>query len=200
MDVLKFFNRVFKATRVRRDVDWTEMPSEPNGMSTDSETKANDLHAFRTITTMLSYIKSGGRPTEMEQICTVESSGDRKRRLRVLDALSAVLIRQYEVTAVVAEPHEGLGVGSEIQVFASVESGEGYGSDSDHQDMISTEFGRFTVTINPRESKINHKTDSLINLTSLPVIGDYRDKVPGDLVAVANSGGSLLDVYLRNHW
>jgi hypothetical protein len=78
-----------------------------------SPTKANDLLAFRTIITMLSHIQSpNNKSTNTGPIATVK---DDREVLRVLDALSAMLSRQHEITAVLAQPYDG----SKLQVFAA---------------------------------------------------------------------------------
>ena len=48
---------------------------------------------------------------------------------------------------------------------------------------------------------IRESVGSLMNKTSLPIVGDYEDKVPADLVTASLKGNeSLLDAYLAAHW
>jgi hypothetical protein len=59
--------------------------------------------AFRTITTMLALIRS---PTETSKTDPVYISKEKRKELRVLDALAAILIREHEKVAVMAVPHD----------------------------------------------------------------------------------------------
>ena len=95
------------------------------------------------------------------------------------DALSAVLIREHEVTAVVAH-------------YAETEASHG----QSHYEQ----GWKYTIAINPRSSKINGHTDSLMNSTPLPIFGDHQNEVPGELVNVAKEDGSVLDIFLKTHW
>lgn len=176
--------------------------------SESQATKTRELLAFRTIITMLSFINSlnSGLPTESfglpsESMAPIGLNEDRKE-LRVLDALSAVLIRQHERTAVVAQPYDGYN----LQVFASVV----FQSNTDlllhpHAEPeaanvqgIWSRLRNFTLSMIMRDpqSKINSHTDSLINST--PIIGNH--KVPDDLVTAAKDNVPLLDIFLKNHW
>jgi hypothetical protein len=80
--------------------------------------KVEDLLAFRTITTILHFLQS-----ESNQYPTTPARFTKEDRndLRVLDALSAILIRQHEIVAVVARPYNGSNLN--VQVIASVVSG-----------------------------------------------------------------------------
>ena len=93
-------NRAFQKVSSRSNmpaIDRTDKSPEP------SPTKANDLLAFRTIITMLSHIQSpNNESTTTGPIATVKEDRD---ELRVLDALSAMLSRQHEITAVLAKPY-----------------------------------------------------------------------------------------------
>jgi hypothetical protein len=72
------------------------------------------LLAFRTITTMLSDVQSRTRRLRTSgPLCT--TNGNDREALKVLDALSAVLVREHEILAVVSPTYDG----SNIQVFAS---------------------------------------------------------------------------------
>ena len=177
-------------------------PSQPSISDSDSErTKANDLLAFRTIMTMLRCLNSPKRTQEKFTV-TVQESDDRKI-LKVLDALSTLLVREHEITAVVAKSFDGLN----IPIIATVvDPTDETSPQSDANSNIWSWFRDFTVSINPRVSKVNNNIDSLMNNTSLPIIGDYEDKVPDDLRKAAGVSGrsganvALLDAYLANHW
>jgi len=141
---------------------------------------------------MLHYITfaNGSRPSGTRAESITPSDADHNS-LRVLDALSAVLVRQHEITAVVAK-HED----SDLQVFASVSLGV-------HANLngSSSQICDFTTAGNPRTNGINgHVDDSLINKTRTPIIGDHEDRVPEDLIAAGEAGGGLLRVYLESIW
>lgn len=172
--------------------------NDPNE-SPEQRTKAKDLLAFRTIITMLSHIQS---PNIQSSTNTpIGTSGDDRRELRVLDALSTVLIRQHEIIAVVARPYDG----SSLQVFASVvhpsnaEPLSQPGVDPGDQSFWDR-VCNFTAAMNPRISKINNHSDSLINTTSLPIIENHENRVPGELVNAAKENVSVLEIFLQTHW
>jgi hypothetical protein len=88
---------------------------DPNVSSLDAKTEA--LHAFRTITTMLSVIQStrvtaGNEPK-------FASGSHVKHFLQVLDALAAVLIRNNGVVAVTACPQADSDGSGKVEVLAS---------------------------------------------------------------------------------
>jgi hypothetical protein len=117
---------------------------------------------------MLSYLQSPISTSQLASTRIIGESEDDRSTLKVLDALSAVLIREHEVTAVMTKAYDALD---------------------------------FTVSINPRTDKINGNTDSLMNTTSLPIIGDYKDNIPADLVTASSKGNVfLLDAYLAAYW
>ena len=156
--------------------------------------KPNDLLAFRTITMMLQSLQSPNTRISIEEPISIGKMD--RRELRVLDALSTVLIRQHEITAVVAGPYDG----STLQVFVSVV----YASDSQpsHQSGSSDEgqlswLKGFTFSMNPRRHKINGHNDSLINKTGLPLVAPNQDN---PLPVVADGEESLLNAFLVNLW
>lgn len=153
---------------------------------------------------MLACIQStkGGRPPVTVNPILGKSRED-LAALRILDALSTVLIREHEITAVMATPYDG----ENMPVFASVmhPTVEPSQSDLSANPDVDTGFWsrmlNFTVSMNPRTSKINSNTDSLMNKSPLPIIGDYEHEIPRDLVQASHEGNvSLLDVYLTSHW
>jgi len=175
-------------------IDRTDKSLEP------SPTKANDLLAFHTMITMLSHIQSpNNESTNTGPIATVEEDRD---ELRVLDALSAMLSRQHEITAVLAKSYNI----SNLQVFASTT----YPSNSEpllqpgaepSTQSFWSRIWNFTAVTNPRDTQVNGHTDSLMNQTPLPYIGDHQDKVPGELVtAAATENSPLLNIFLENYW
>jgi hypothetical protein len=174
--------------------------------SSDSENKATDLQAFRMIMTMLDLLEPPfGRLSSTEESGRRSVSEDDRTKLKVLDALATLLIRQHEITAVVAKPYDGFN----LQVLASVILNNGNAKNL-HQPSPDSEssiwnrvLNNFIVTPNVRrdDQKINNQIDSLLNNTPLPLIGEYHEGVPKDLVAAAKEeNGSILNTYLKNHW
>jgi hypothetical protein len=171
----------------------------PHNLS-ESELKAQDLLAFRTIITMLAYTQSHNGAATHRTGPTATDKGDRDA-LRLLDALSTVFTRQHEIIAVLAKPPYD---GSALQVFASVvfsnraeplfQPGAKSGQD------LWSQVCNFAVAMNTRNSKINGHTDSLMNSTSLPFIGDHQDKVPEVLVTAAKENAPVLDIFLKQYW
>ena len=88
-------------------------PSEPS-----PSTKAEDLLAFCTITMMLSFIQSttGQLRCTATMTAPLGTNWEDHRSLRILDALSTVLVREHEVIAVMVKPYDG----SDVQVLASM--------------------------------------------------------------------------------
>jgi hypothetical protein len=168
-------------------------PSQSN-----APTKAKYLLAFRTIIKMLSLIQSGRSSAEMGPIATGERDCN---ELRVLDALSAVLVREHEITAVVARPYDG----STIQVFASVVHPRKAefllqdGANSDERSLWDR-IRNFAIAMNPRVHPINERTDSLMKGGINSPFEAYDDKVPEDLVRAAKQNASVLDIFLKSHW
>src|SRR6266540_6892819 len=92
-------------------IEQTSRPSPPPPKLMISLPSARSL--LCSLITMLSHIQSpNNESTNTGPIATVKEDRD---ELRVLDALSAMLSRQYEITAVLAKPYNG----SNLQVFAS---------------------------------------------------------------------------------
>ena len=127
------------------------------------------------------------------------------RLLRILDALSTVLIREHKVIAVMVKPYDG----SNIQVLASIvkpsnESLLQSGANSDSQSFMSWMLSNFTIAMNTHYTPLYNNKDSLMNPSTLPCIGDYEDKVPEDLTAAVKLGVkvsySVLRAYLDAYW
>ena len=171
----------------KKAIDSSNMQCEPSEPS--PSTKAEDLLAFRTITTMLSFIQSTTGQLGCTANMTTPLGTDREdcRLLRILDALSTVLVREHEVIAVVVKPYDG----SDIQVLASIiqpsnepllqpsnESLLQSGANSDSQSFMRWVLSNFTFTMNTRHNPIYKNNDSLLNSSPLPRIGDYENKVP----------------------
>jgi hypothetical protein len=94
-DVLdRGFQKVSDSSNVQA-IDRTSDKSQPS-QPTITDTKAKDLLAFRTITTLLSYIQSSN--TELAKTGPIGTVKGDRNELGVLDALSAILIRQHEIT------------------------------------------------------------------------------------------------------
>jgi hypothetical protein len=148
---------------------------------------------------MLKFLQSPNLKGGQELNDIIGKSKDDLGTLRILDALSTVLIREHEITAVMATAYDG----EKLPIFASVVDPTAKPSlQSDGKsDGLWSRLRDFTVSINSRTDKVNDNTDSLMNATPLPIIGDYQDSVPTDLVQASSQGNvSLLGVYLKSHW
>ena len=204
MQQWKKFKQAINSSKMQRK------PSEPS-----PSTKAEDLLAFRTITTMLSFIQSttGQLRRTANTMTPLGTDREDRRLLRILDALSTVLVREHEVIAVVVKPYDG----SDVQVLASMvqpsnepllqpsnESLLQSGANSDSQSFLRRVLSNFTFAMNTHHNPIYKNNDSLLNSSPLPRIGDYEDKVPEDLTAAVKSGvkvsDSVLRAYLDAYW
>ena len=101
------FKQVIDSSKIQRE------PSEPS-----PSTKAEDLLAFCMIIMMLSFIQSTTGQLGCTAIMTAPLGTDQEdhRLLRILDALSTVLVREHEVIADMVKPYNG----SDVQVLASM--------------------------------------------------------------------------------
>jgi hypothetical protein len=176
-------------------------PARSNTQATASATgsKAKDLLAFRTIITMLSQLHTP--KTRSATNTPMATTKEHRRDLRVLDALSVVLIREHEITAVMAKPYDGCN----IQVFASVvDSGNAEPPLQPDAELASGVWGvgewfrNFTIALNPRYKPIYGHSDSLINSTLLPTIGDHQ--VPEELVTAAKENLPVLNIFFEKYW
>jgi hypothetical protein len=188
MEVINSFLRAFNTPQ-----------SQPDSVSS----KTKDLLAFRTIITMLHSLQSPKTIAHSSDTRTgiIRITDDERKTLKVLDAMAAVLVREHEITAVMAGPYDG----STLQVIASVVHPTDSLLVSDIHSYFQDFWSRmcnFLVSINPRTSKTNgNHSDSLMNKSSLPILRDYEDRVPTNLVAASLKGSEyLLDVYLTHHW
>lgn len=170
-----------------------------NTRATDRTFKAEDLLAFRTIITMLSYLQSHNGAVTSRSGPSATNKTDHNT-LRVLDALSTIMTRQHEVIAVLAKPYDG----STLQVFASVvysNKAEPLLQPSAEPDQdLWSRVCKFVAAIDTRETKVNNQNDSLMNKTSVPFIGDHQDKVPQELVTRVKENAPVLDIFLQKHW
>jgi hypothetical protein len=191
----------------------SELP--PGPVFTTTPTKTERLKAFRTIITLLSKLDSpnGQPPDEKGAIATEDED---LKELRVLDALSTILIRKSEVTAVVAPRFDG----DQFQVFTSpIFTGNAKPSTNQSdsntapdnyslqsgsntrggvQDFIARVYN-FAVAPNPRLVPVHKKIDSLMNTTPLPLIQDCVVDVDENLVTAAQSDGLLIS-FLDTYW
>jgi hypothetical protein len=119
-----------------------------------------------------------------------------KQELRELDALSALLIRKHEITAVVAD-------WTQHEVFASVI----FPNNCNAEPLVQSKLNKswkskiisFTASMNPRTSP----NDIVMNDTLQPIIVECDSKhVPSSLAVASHSrdnAASLLDNYLAEH-
>ena len=129
-------------------------------IKSDSGSKAEDLQAFHTITTMLAFVQSPG--CQLTGTAPIGVGKQDHRVLRVLNALSALLVKSHKIVAVEAEPYNG----SNLQVLASAVNPSNNNSESLLQPSGQTVWTRlynFTTSANPCYGKINSHQGFLIN-------------------------------------
>jgi hypothetical protein len=162
-----------------------------------------ELHAaFRTIITMLHYFNTPNKrlhpdwPGPGEKGPLDPKDDNEKQELRELDALSALLIRKHEITAVVAD-------WTQHEVFASVI----FPNNCNAEPLVQSKLNKswkskiisFTASMNPRTSP----NDIVMNDTLQPIIVECDSKhVPSSLAVASHSrdnAASLLDNYLAEH-
>jgi hypothetical protein len=130
------------------------------------------LHAFRTITTMLSHIHSI-RDTAAGKQPKLPSGSNEKKRLQVLDALAALLIRSDGVAAVTARPQaDGSG---KVEVLASfLGSAEKLLTHPISQPASPIQFLRnIFISQNPRDSSVKQR--KVVDPETLAVTGPFKE-------------------------
>jgi hypothetical protein len=147
------------------------LPSKPN-------LRKQDILAFRTITTLLSFFE----PPSNSKV-TRHTKGQHDE-LRVLDALSMLLARHYEVAAVTTMGFKG----TDIQVVVSVEP---KASPDDPFHLIDS--------VNPRSNapKKGYPVDPLLSDQDVSLV-DPDAMVPE--VLSINQEGDLLKIFLETQW
>lgn len=170
---------------------------------TPTSQRDRDLLAFRTIITMLALLQSPNtEPAKDTKPTSTEKA--QRNELRVLDALSAILVRQHEVAAVMAKPYDG----DILQVLASVihsnhtEHLPSFAQPSAARDDqgVWNRVLHYLVAPNPRDQRVNNHKDSLTNWTDYPTITNPAESVLKDLSAAADKNMSLLEIFLEHHW
>lgn len=110
--------KLLKSFRSKRYLRLSNSPSQSDhSIASDHDHVDDAILAFHTtgITTMLSLIQS---PTEFTSTERKDLSDDQRRELKVLDTLSAVIVREHKIAAVMAKAFDGCG----IEVLASVDN------------------------------------------------------------------------------
>lgn len=191
---MKFLKRL----RSKKQLRPTESPRQSDrSITVDSDEDA--ILAFRTITTMLSLIQS---PTETTSTRAKEvPSKDKRRELKILDALSAVAVRRYEIVAVVAKSYNG----SNLEVIASVDNAVPalniHQQDGRSLAALKSSFQWF-ITPNPRDAgrkgNRNIKPDSLTTRNQCMTLVEPHTQI-SEKLSKANPD-NLLDVFLQNEW
>ena len=162
----------------------------------------NAILAFRTITTILSHIQ-----TSTSTHATVTASNttkgklpkEQRNELRVLDALSAVMVRNHEVVAVMAKPYNGYNV----EVVASVNNVKPAFTITQTQNNKSSPGGRFLqwfVAANPRDHGRDPKeiVDSVTRKAEDRSTTLVDPNIPVELRGAKRS--DLFNTYLRTQW
>lgn len=163
---------------------------QPDTLNSDDKDKAEALHAFRTITTMLSLIES---PTSSGKDTTGDESNSRTSRsaLSLLNALAAIVSREHGIAAAVAAKDDGSG---NIQVLTSITY---FNHDkrpliAPQQSSIASTIKGFFITQNPRyamdEGLVISDSETVVRTQHL---NDHADK---------GSGSELLTTFLTYAW
>jgi hypothetical protein len=190
--------------RILRKLRSNMQLNESLGQSSDSVAPSpidttDAIFAFRTITTMLALIQS---PNEIARTGRKEDLSDKRRELRVLDALAAVAVRQHEIVAVMAKND-----GFKIEVIVSVnEVGPALNvpQPQNRHDSGSLPIWRprWFITPNPRDPK--RKANRKFKIDSLTT--EYQcmtlvhpDKKISESLSKA-SPDKLLDIFLETEW
>lgn len=157
--------------------------------------KSNAILAFRTITTMLSLISS---PTKVTITGQKNISDAERHELRVLDALSSVVVRKYEIAAVVAKRYDG----ANIEILASVNLENPHINPQQHQhtERSWNPLRLFMVSPNPRDPARNpkDKIDSMTTRNTLPTLVD-PDIGISEALSMAQPE-NLLKTFLETQW
>lgn len=133
-------------------------------------------------------------------------SKDQLNELRVLDALSAVAVRQHEVVAVMAKSYNGFN-GSNIEVVASVGNvvpDVNTPHTATTQSLVDSDRRRnplrWFITPNPRLPDRKAKTDSLRTKSPIMTLADPDASIPDELSNLKARPHELLDAFLRTVW
>jgi hypothetical protein len=168
--------------------------------------KDDALLAFRTITTMLSLIQSPKvNNTEREVI-----PHKQRRDLRVLDALSALIVREHEIVAVMANYNgaEVIASVSNMDIIhqhseSEMEKYSEGESKSQTRNRTWNPFQYFTITPNPRNPDAKVAAwDDVDSLTTrnegMTVVNPYP-KI-AEHYQPSMKGEDLLDLFLQSRW
>ena len=142
--------------------------------------KDDAILTFRTITTMLSLIQSPTEVTKSGITGQKDISDPHCRDLRVLDAISALAIRKYEIAAVMAKCHNE----ANIQVLVSANNSEPVLTiPQQYPDSDLSFLQWFMITPNPHDPKKNskNKTDSLATRYTYPTLVDPKTQISEEL-------------------
>lgn len=150
---------------------------------------------------MLSFIQSDNRSAAHTITGPIATAKENRDELKVLDALTTLLIRGDEVVAVVAKPHEGSAWIN--QVIASVTHPSNTESTFQTKEDFGPFWNHFSIIPNSRKDKIHRQNDSLTNSTSFPLIRDHS--IPDQLITAHSGRGTpngprLLKVFLEAEW
>jgi hypothetical protein len=159
--------------------------SESNASSLDPKTEA--LHAFRTITTMLSLIQSPA-----SSVGNQPKLGHQKKLVKLLDAVAAVLVRNHGIIAVTGRlPHDDPDSDSEkVEVLASYSGNEE--SLTISQPRTTAQFvdsiRNFFVSQNPRNLTVKERD-----------VVDPETSVPAKFKEIRQPS-ELFNTFLTNMW
>lgn len=139
-------------------LDQSNQPEDPDSGSPDLDCKTQWLHAFRTITLMLSLIHSRKRNIDTN----IESNSNLRKELRPLDALAAIAIRQHGIAAAIAMRDDTSGT---LEILTSSDSSSSHlpgptiPQPSSSASTMS-QFLTFLLALNPRSDGGRHSSRS----------------------------------------
>jgi hypothetical protein len=171
------------------ELDLLKMKSFKKSVKSPLKSNHDGIQAFRTITTMLALIQC---PTETTKIGRKVISKAKRRELRVLDAISALLVREHENVAVLTKTYDE----KLIQVVSVVNL-----NNSDfaaaHEEPESNPWPiRWLALLNSRRSApLFPENDE----DSMKVV-DPDTRVPQTLSDHKNNAQELLNTFILTQW
>lgn len=172
--------------------------NQPPSEQTPTPPVPESILAFRTITTMLSYLHRAR--DEYKEEPAIQNKVD-KERLRLLSALTILMVREHEVVAAVSK-EQSVANSTEVVISAHSEQCE-EGLPLSKPNNVYDQFRSmwFYATANPRQQKgPSTDGDSLTPGPEItqPVIINPEDKVPADLLEARNND-DLYQIYVEKY-
>ena len=151
--------------------------------------KGASILAFRTITTMLSNIQCPSETSTNVDPIRIQVPDEKRKELRVLDALAALLVREYEKVAVMKSCD-----GKSIQVISVVNLNNP--SPESAVTVLRRQPCRWLASLNSRtlSPKFPEKDEDAMQVV------DPDTRVPKALLEHQNDPPILLNTFLLTEW